>query len=217
MSRYNYFTKARIETNGLKIFISNLDIDLDLNLLATIEDYVSKTKQNPTDKKEMQYLEVNIKGGCLLNINYREKNENSPSGFYLDVGRDFMTEEEISSFDNDDLRSFFNEDDSIYLYDDAELICLVVQYLSMNIFGVPSNQVNLTISDYSEILYANNGNLGKILFKVFIWCVIILLFPLAIFLFGSWMKYEDAELLIGAILSIVSGIWLIKRFKGIKE
>ena len=94
MSRYNYFTQARIETNGLKIFISNLDIVLDLNLLATIEDYVSKTKQNPTDKKEMQYLEVNIKGGCLLNINYREKNENSPSGFYLDVGRDFMTEEE---------------------------------------------------------------------------------------------------------------------------
>ena len=203
MSRYNYFTQARIETNGLKIFISNLDIDLDLNLLATIEDYVSKTKQNPTDKKEMQYLEVNIKGGCLLNINYREKNENSPSGFYLDVGRDFMTEEEISSFDNDDLRSFFNEDDSIYLYDDAELICRVIQYFTINIFDVSLGEVNLIITENSP---TKDGESAETFMKVFIWGVIILLVAATIFLFWAWIEFGDAQFIITAILSAASAI-----------
>ena len=212
MSRYNYFTQTRVETNELKIFIDHLDIDLDMNLLAIIEDYVSKIKQSLTVKDKSLILNVIIKGDYIpLCVVYREWDENNPSGIYLDIGRDFMSEEENSSFDNDNLRSFFNEDDSVYLSDDAELICRVIQYLMVNVFEVSSNEVNLEIADYSENSTTDNSNSGEIFFKVFIWGVIILLVAATIFLFWAWIEFENTEYIIAAIVTVASGIWCVRK------
>lgn len=212
MSRYNYFTQTRVETNELKIFIDKLDIDLDMNLLAIIEDYVSKIKQSLTEKDKSLILNVIIKGDYIpLCVVYREWDENKPSGIYLDIGRDFMSEEENHSFDNDNLRSFFDEDDSVYLSDDAELICRVIQYLMVNVFEVSSNEVNLEIADYSENSSTDNSNSGETFFKIFIWGVIILLVAATIFLFWAWIEFENTEYIIAAIVAAASGIWCVRK------
>ena len=209
MSRYNYFTQTRVETSELKIFIDKLDIDLDQGLLAKIKDYVSKVKQSPIEKKEWLSLDVIIKEDYNpLSVVYLVGGENNPSGIYLQV---LMSEEEYSSFDNDDLRSFFNEDNFVYLSDDAELICRVIQYFMVNVFEVSLNEVNLEIADYSENSTTDNSNSGEIFFKVFIWGVIILLVAATIFLFWAWIEFENTEYIIAAIVAAASGILCVRK------
>lgn len=210
MSRYNYFTQVSIEKSPLKTFIDNMDIDLDQGLLAKIKDYVSKVKQSPIEKKGWISLDVIIKEDYNpLSVVYLVGDENNPSGFYLQV---LMSKEEIDSCDECDLMSFLDDDNFAYLYDDAELICRVIQYFTFNIFDVSSSEVNLIITEYSP---TKDGESVETFMKVLIWGVIILLVATTIFLFWSWMEFEDAEFLIGAILSIVSCIWVIKKFKEI--
>lgn len=212
MSRYNYFTQTRIETNELKIFIDNLDIDLDPNLLTIIKDYVSKIKQSPTDKKEWLSLDVIIKGNYNpLSVVYLVGDGNNPSGIYLQV---LMSEKEIDSCDECDLRSFLDDDNFAYLYDDAELICRVIQYFTMNIFDVSSSGVNLIITDHYPTKDSESAENGM---KVFSWGVSILLAVVAIFLFISAFSFGNIEYFIAAIVAVVSCIWVIKRSKGIKE
>jgi hypothetical protein len=184
-----------------------MDIDLDQGLLAKIKDYVSKVKQSPIEKKEWLGLDVIIKADYNpLSVVYLVGDENNPSGIYLQV---LMSKEEIDSCDECDLMSFLDDNNFAYLYDDAELICRVIQYFTFNIFDVSSSEVNLIITEYSP----KDGESVETFMKVLIWGVIILLVATTIFLFWSWMEFEDAEYLIGAILSIGSCIWVIKEFK----
>jgi hypothetical protein len=197
MSRYNYFTQTRIETNELKIFIDNLNIDLDPNLLTIIKDYVSKIKQSPTEKKEWLSLDVIIKGNYNpLSVVYLVGDGNNPSGIYLQV---LMSKEEIVSCNECDLMSFLNDDNFAYLYDDAELICRVIQYFTINIFDVSLGEVNLIITKKFPFM------------KVFIWGVIILLVAATIFLFWAWIEFENTEYIIAATLAVASGIWCVRK------
>lgn len=204
MSRYNYFTQVSIEKSTLKTIIDNLKIDLDTDMLVTIEDYLNRVKQNSTETKE--YLEITIlENSEALSLFYGEGDENNPSGVYLQMYTDNMSEDEIDAFDECDLRSCFDEEDCVCLHHDAELICRVIQYLSMNIFGALSNQITLKISHIKDISSTNNPT------KAYILGVIILLVAATIFLFWAWIEFEDNEYIITAIVAAASGIWCVRK------
>lgn len=204
MSRYNYFTQVSIEKSTLKTIIDNLKIDLDADMLVTIQDYLNRVKQNSTETKE--YLEITISENSeALRIFYGEGDENNPSGVYLSMYTDYMSEDEIDAYDECDLRSYFDEEDCVYLHHDAELICRVIQYLSMNIFGAYSNQISLKISHVKDISSTNNPT------KAFIVGVIILLVAATIFLFWAWIEFENTEYIIAAIVAAASGIWCVRK------
>lgn len=204
MSRYNYFTQVSIEKSPLKTIIDNLKIDLDTDMLVTIEDYLNRVKQNSTETKEC--LEITIlENSEALRLIYREEDENNPSGVYLHMYTDIMSEDEIDAYDECDLRSYFDEVDCVYLHHDAELICRVIQYLSVNIFGAFSNQITLKISHIKDISSTNNPT------KAFIVGVIILLVAATIFLFWAGIEFENTEYIIAATVAVASGIWCVRK------
>ena len=119
-----------------------------------------------------------------------------------------MSKEEIDSCNECDLMSFLNNDNFAYLYDDAELICRVIQYFTINIFDVSLGEVNLIITKKSP---TKDGESAETFMKVFIWGVIILLVAATIFLFWAWIEFENTEYIIAATLAVASGIWCVGK------
>lgn len=183
MSRRNFFAQTPIQANALKTIIYNLGIDLDADLLITIQDYLGKVKQNSAEIKEC--LDITIsENSDALGAYYWEGDENNPSGIYLSVCLDCMSEKEIDAYDGCDLRSCFGDENCVCLHHDAELICRVIQYLSMNIFGVPSNKIKLDIS-LPEALLAIADEEKKIKIPFIISGVLIVVSVIL------WMILED--------------------------
>ena len=191
MSRRNFFAQTPIQANALKTIIYNLGIDLDADLLITIQDYLGKVKQNSAEIKEC--LDITIsENSDALSAYYWKGDENNPSGIYLSVWLDCMSEKEIDAYDGCDLRSCFGDENCVCLHHDAELICRVIQYLSMNIFGVPSNKIKLDIS-LPEV-DTSDGESTKTMIMVLA-AVIGILFGAAITLF----EYLDVEGLLATV------------------
>lgn len=185
-----------------------MNIDIDQALLASIQDFVSKVKQNLADKKKCLNLNITILDNPdLLSVFYLEGDKDNPSGIYLQVCTDFMSEKEIDSYDECNLRSCFDEDNCVNLYYDAELICRVIQYLSLNVLGVHSNKIKI------EVSVLENGKLDDGLY-----IVAILLVLASGICFGGLISLFDYLDFLTMTLMAGSGVWCINRlYSSLKE
>lgn len=210
-----------LEKRGDELKVLVADADLDQNLLAKVEGFVSKVKSSPKYKKDCLSLDVTINGDAkAMRVVYLSGSKDNPSGIHLQMCPDIMSKEEVAIFDECDLKPYFYGENIVYLYlyDDAALICRVIYYLTVNVFGVSPTNVKISERECSkELENDKNGGSFENFMKVFVWGVFILLAAVAIFLFVSAFSLGNFKFFIAGIVAVACCIWCLKGFSAFNK
>lgn len=206
MNNTNYFAKVAQQNKLNELSDIIKDIKINQSLLTQIQNYIREVETNQLFIIEISDIDSDMSIGF--------ERLDSEMGIRISVCLEVMKEDEIFRFEDCDLYDLFvgsNDGEIMELNlpyaTDAEVICLVIQYLSKIIYK-KSNGINLAVLSPIDSS-ASDNNLERTKYII----GSVLCFAASIFLFITFFSFgdRDTQFIIGAIVALVSGILCVKK------
>lgn len=206
MNNTNYFAKVAQQNKLNELSDIIKDIKINQSLLTQIQNYIREVETNQLFIIEISDIDSDMSIGF--------ERLDSEMGIRISVCLEVMKEDEIFRFEDCDLYDLFvgsNDGEIMELNlpyaTDAEVICLVIQYLSKIIYK-KSNGINLAVLSPIDSS-ASDNNLERTKYII----GSVLCFAASIFLFITFFSFgdRDTQSIIGAIVALVSGILCVKK------